>query len=81
MAAKNKRRAIGYDLHNAPGAHVEASLKAYACVEQTVALRSADKFPAANKAQREAKRWLSKTLAIERALHPQPQGGRTPKSE
>jgi hypothetical protein len=31
MAAKNKRRITGYDIHNTLGAHVGASLKAYAC--------------------------------------------------
>jgi hypothetical protein len=77
MAAKNKRRITGYDVHNALGAHVEASLKAYACIERAIALRSAGKPSAADKAQREAKRWLRKTLAIEGAIPPRPQGGRS----
>jgi len=77
MAAKNKRRITGYDIYNALGAHVEASRKAYECVERTIAFRSAGKSAAADKAQREAKRWLGKTLAIERALPSRPQGGRS----
>jgi hypothetical protein len=76
MGAKNKSRTTGYDVHNALGAHVEASLKAYACVERAIELRSAGKSTAADKAQREAKRWLRKALAIEGALPPRPQGGR-----
>ena len=77
MAAKNKRRITGYDVHNVVGAPVEASLKAYACVERAIALRGAGKPSAADKTQREARRWLRKTLAIEGALPPRPQGGRS----
>jgi hypothetical protein len=77
MAAKNRRRIIGYDVHNAVGAPVEATQKAYECVERAIALRGAGKPLAADKTQREAKRWLRKTLAIEGALPPRPQGARS----
>jgi hypothetical protein len=76
MAAKNKRRITGYDLHNALGVHIESTQHAYAAAEKAIALRLAGKAGAAIKAEREAKKWLSKALAIENALPPRPQGGR-----
>jgi hypothetical protein len=82
MAAKNKRRPItGGDLQNALGAHIEASQNAFAACERAVALRQAGKAGAAIKAEREAKKWLGKAIAIENALPPRPQGGRTTSKE
>jgi hypothetical protein len=76
MAAKNKRRITGYDLQSALGAHIEATKHAYAAAEKAIALRQAGKARAAITAEREAKKWLSKAIAIESALPPRPQGGR-----
>lgn len=82
MAAKNKRRPrIGYDLHSALAAHIEATQRAYAAAEKAIVLRQAGKAAAAKKAEREAKKWLSKAVAIENALPPQPQGGRATSQE
>jgi hypothetical protein len=80
MAAKKKRRITGYDLQNALGVHIEATQQAYAAAEKAIALRQAGKAQAAIKAEREAKKWLSKAIAIENALPPRPQGGRAASS-
>jgi hypothetical protein len=76
MAASTKRRITGYDLQNALGAHIETTQRAYAAAEKAITLRQAGKSGAAIKAEREAKKWLSQAIAIERALPPRPQGGR-----
>jgi len=77
MAAKKKRRVTGYDLQKAFGVHIDATQRAYAAAERAVALREAGKTRAANAAEREAKKWLNKAIAIESALPARPQGGRT----
>lgn len=75
MVAKNKRIS-GYDLQNALGAHIEATQHAYEAAEKAIALRQAGKARAAIKAERQAKKWLSKAVAIGNALSPRPEGGR-----
>jgi hypothetical protein len=77
MPAKSKRIS-GYGIQNALGAHIEATQRAYAATEKAIALRQAE-ARAAIKAQREAKKWLSKAIAIENALPSRPQGSRATK--
>lgn len=81
MTAKKQRRITGYDIHNALGAHVEATQHAYEAAEKAIALRQAGKTRAAIKAEREVKKWLSKALAIENALPLRPQGGRATRKD
>lgn len=77
MAAKNKRRPTQFDMQQAFAAHLEASRKAHAWAEKSIALRQAGKAAQAKIAENNAKAWLRKMLTIEeQAGQGKPQGGR-----
>ena len=67
------------DMQSAFFGHVDANVRAHECCARAIALRQAGQKQAAARAEREAKKWLTKMMAMEGALPPRPQGGRREK--
>jgi len=63
-ANKRKRRPTGFDIRRAIAAYAEASQKAHAWAEKSMALRIAGLPTAADRAEEKAHYWLRKMIAL-----------------
>jgi len=77
-ARTKKRRPTGFDMRRAIAARAEASQKAHAWGEKSLALRKAGMPTAAARAEWKAEHWLRKVLALKAlTAHRKPQSSRT----
>lgn len=78
MATKNHTRLnAAFDIQSALAAHVRASARAHEWAAKSITLRQGGKRLEANAAERKAKHWLRKMVALEaQAAMGKPRGGR-----
>jgi hypothetical protein len=76
-AKKNSKRRTDFDIQIGFAAHVAANRQAHEWAEKCLAYRAAGKAAQAAAAERKAKHWLRKMMALEDlAGHGKPAGGR-----
>jgi hypothetical protein len=77
MLAKTKRPPAIPDIHAHVAAHVQATRLAYEWATKSIALRETGKATQANAAERKARHWLKKAIALETKVACSPRiGGR-----